>query len=181
MSFPSFYRESGKFYLIPECQKSHNQYIYHIDLNSLKIVERKVLIRDVHIEDPQLLYHDNELVLFGSSNATLYVWNGLSLEEENEVAPTIVSSHVNKSRAGGMIVKRNSKYYIPLQKTSNYYGESVSLFELKPAAWRISKYPVMTIGKEIIDNSIGVHTYNQSIGGEYEVIDSLNFELKWQN
>ncbi len=136
LSYPFVFKHNGITYCIPECKDSNNVELYKLDLNTLKLVHSRTLIKDIEAVDPSLVYHQNHWYMFftagNATNTELHIWHAENLEDE--FVPHVlnpVKSNVSNSRPAGSIFYLDGKLYRPSQDCSRSYGGRIIINEVK--------------------------------------------------
>ena len=182
LSFPYVIREGGKIYVFPENRKSGEQSLYEYDLETDKLINRKVLIQEPLV-DSQLLKIDGHFFIFGvcqdgdkQFDAKLRVYESHNLYGPYKQIQEIISA-TKTQRGAGSILEIEGEIIRPSQNCIVSYGGSVIINQLKYEGGQFSESVLFEISPDkTLPNGLGLHTLNEM--GNLCVVDGKDYKHK---
>ena len=182
LSFPYVFRENGKIYVCPENRKSGELPLYEYDLETDKLVNRQVLVREPLV-DSQLLKIDGDYFILAvcqdgdkQFDAKLRVYKSQSLYGPYKQIQEIVSTTKTK-RGAGAIVEIDGRMIRPSQNCSDSYGGSVIINHLIYEGGQFAESVISEISPDCsMPNGLGLHTLN--VMGGLCVVDGKDYKHK---
>jgi hypothetical protein len=129
LSYPQVFKHNHKYYMLPETQRGGAVFLYETDSFPFNWRRSKTLIDQSNIKDPTILFHQEQVYIFGTQHDHLYVWTASGLEEafKKNPKPLLTGS---ESRPGGRIFEYEGKLILPIQNNVSGYGTGLSLYEI---------------------------------------------------
>lgn len=181
LSFPNVVQHEDSFYIVPEMRKSNCQMVYDLDLQSLTIIDKRVILEGVSIADPQVIFKDDHFYLMGSEDdVLLYCWIGNNLSSKWSGRKKLIDADIANVRGAGAIFVHEENIIRPVQQITKRYGEKLFLQSIE-FSWDkgINVLESTEINSQWFNRVDGVHTYNKSGEGYFEVFDLLNYRLRF--
>lgn len=132
LSFPNIFLLNGKFYMIPESEKSNQIRLYRAEKFPDEWVLDRVLATGRRFVDTSILFKDGKPdYLFSQDFATkellTYKFDNRSLE----LIPCLPNNRLNSERCGGNCLEIGGQVIRVLQDCSRVYGEKLLFYRLK--------------------------------------------------
>lgn len=183
LSYPFIFKHNDNIYCIPEAKDHKNVELYKLDLNTMKLVHVRTLIKDLEAVDPSLIFHQNAWYLFFTagyaSNVELHIWHSETLE--GEFIPHVlnpIKSNVGNSRPAGSLFYIDGILYRPAQDCSRSYGSRVILNEVKI----LSEDSFLEITANVLEPPKGfTGLHNLSFAGDYMIFDCKRMKFSSSN
>lgn len=170
LSYPFIQEDNGCYFIIPESAADNGVYAYPYDPVLMKVGDPITLISDQALIDSTLVFHKNNWWLFAtkkgkSSNSELHIyysqnWKGPYFPHSNNP----VKCDEDGSRPAGRIFENNGKLYRPAQNCKQYYGKSITLFNINTLSKdEYDETPIFEIKPYLHKKyNYGIHTINHS-------------------
>lgn len=136
LSYPFIFKHNNIIYCIPSCNDKGSIDLYRLDVQTLKLVHERALVKGVSAIDSTLIFHQNHWFLFFTSskaaNVELHIWHSDDLDKE--FIPHVlnpVKSDISNSRPAGPLFYLDGRLYRPSQDCSHSYGGRVIIHEVK--------------------------------------------------
>ena len=128
LSYPNVFKYENKIYMMPEMGRSGSTYLFEaIDFpKKWKKVKRLI---DGRLFDPNIIFVDDGVFVFGTVNSILKMYYSESLYSEfREVLE--ITSDKKTNRNAGPIISINGSMYRFAQNCHNFYGEDISVHKI---------------------------------------------------
>lgn len=136
LSYPYVFKWNGSIYMIPETHQSRSINLYKAEDFPYKWVQTATLIEGAPFSDASIFYYENLWWLFTSTeprksnNLRLYYADDLLGKWKEHPSSPIIEKDAKIARPAGRVQMLNGTLYRFAQECSEYYGKSVSFFEI---------------------------------------------------
>lgn len=138
LSFPFVFEEAGNIYMIPETNQENNiQLLGNANQDLSEWTIKKVILEGDKYVDSSILLHDSVYYLFTTvlrdnyeHELQLYYSEDLYGKFKEHPKSPIAKGRL-MGRCGGSIFEIDHKIFRPAQIYEKYYGESLSIYEIK--------------------------------------------------
>jgi hypothetical protein len=178
LSYPFIIEKQNKKYLLPENAAANELSIHELDANN-QVIGKKIIIPDIDIVDPTMLFRDGKWWMFGtrkkdkSADLRLYIYFADEIDGTwKEHAMNPVKCDISNSRPAGNLFIHNNKLYRPSQDSSKTYGGRIVINEVKElTADSYSEVAVAVLEPHQLQGNYngGIHTVSFSNG--YMAVD----------
>jgi beta-xylosidase len=176
LSYPIVFNENGKMYVFTENAQDGGLISYEYNADAVKFYNKKQ-ISDLPLLDGTILKENGMYWLFATllgqnSLSQLHIYYADNLfgpYKEHQKNP--VRDNLNGSRPAGSFIRVDDKIYRPSQNSPNYYGESITIQQIKKLTeteFEEEEYMTITPDKAS-EYNFGIHTINMA--GKYVVVD----------
>jgi beta-xylosidase len=175
-SYPLVIHENGKMYVFTENALNGGLVSYEYNPDAARFYNKK-RISELPLLDSTILKENGHYWLFATllgknSHSQLHIYYSNNLfGPYTPHAQNPVRNNLDGTRPAGAFIRVNGKIYRPSQNCSNYYGESLTIHEVKKITeTEYEEEEYMTIKPEQkSEYSFGIHTIN--VAGKYIVVD----------
>ena len=176
LSFPYPLRVNGNLYIFPENGQSGQQRSYQYNG---KLTFSSTLVED-SIYDPVIFQADGVWWMLATSapdanGCVLNVYRSDNPLEGYNLSQTISFNDNIARRAGCVFYDAKGRLISPAQVCNNYYGEGISLQEIKVDRGEIAIKEIKRISPFGNMLSPGFHTFNVFSGGKQVIIDGYGY------
>lgn len=131
LSYPQVFSYDNQIFMLPETKRSNNVLLYKaIDFPHQWII-KDTLIKNVQLKDPTLLITENRYILITcDDNLELFMYCSDNLFNNWSECNNYKKKFGNEVRPGGRVIKKDNKFFIPMQNMDKAYGTSITLYEI---------------------------------------------------
>lgn len=168
-SYPFVFWHDERLFLIPENAESNAVHLYELNKDTFVIETKTLLMKDVELYDPTLLYHDDIWYLF--ANKRIGGLNSFNDDLHIYYSDELISSHwkehpknpvvrdVRSSRPAGAIFKKDNELIRPSQNNAYYYGYGMVFNRIVELSTKNYKEEYIEELRPKVGYN-GLHTYN---------------------
>ena len=178
LSYPFVFLHNGTIYMLPETGEHKQLELYRAEIFPSKWILERVILTDIQLYDPTILYFENRWWIFGtikhkggSDRDELAIFYSEYLDgcwKPHRLNP--VKSDCRSARPAGRIIAVENRLLRPAQDCENGYGMGVvwlEILELTPDKYcerEIAHWHGRAVGAR------GLHTFNYD--GDLAVVDT---------
>ena len=140
LSFPNVFELNEQFYLIPESSANNSLDLYYCKQFPFDWQFQKILIDNIRLIDPILLFHDNIYWIFANkiedfefdNNERLYLFytNDLFSDKWQSHPQNPIVHNASLAHNAGKIYTQNNKMYRVSQNCSSSYGQNLVISQI---------------------------------------------------
>ena len=182
LSYPNVFNFGDDIYMLPETRECDAIILYRAIEFPYRWEKYRVLVEGDKYADSCIFFHNGLWYLFttawyGKKNGLRLFYSESIDGEYTEHPQSPVTDDVGLSRCGGAVFQYGGKMYRPAQFCTNYYGESLNVYEITELSTTIYKERFVTkmIDKGSDWNVRGGHHLNTTVykGKRLVVMDGI--------
>jgi hypothetical protein len=186
LSYPFVFEHDGQYYMLPEAATSKQLWLYRCEEFPVKWKKYSLLLKDVAVYDPTILFHEGYWYLFGTqkplegSSADQYLYLYLSKDlfsDDWQPHPqNPLTRDVRGARPAGRIFEYEGKLIRPSQIGAPKYGYGIrfhKIEKLTPTDYK--EHAVHDVLPDWRKGLVATHTFNAEAEGGVMVVDGQGY------
>lgn len=182
LSYPNVFKFGKDIFMLPETRECDAVILYRAIEFPYRWEQHKVLVKGDKYADSCLICHEGIWYLFttawyGNKNGLRIFFSEKIDSDFKEHPLSPITDDIAMSRCGGAVFQYDGRLYRPAQYCTNYYGESLNVYEitnLTPSSYK-EVFVKQMIDKSASWNALGGHHLNTTVynGKRLVVMDGI--------